>query len=125
MAYHSSVIVTWGGPKMALLTVEGVYRNGKVELAETPTDVGETARVLVTFLPAHRAPESEEPIDRQAATNEEQAPGVTPQADENVRRAALKRLLARLEQGIDFGGPPYPKREELYDRISRSRERDG
>ena len=32
-----------------LLTVEGIYTNGKVELAETPTGVKQ-ARVLVTFL---------------------------------------------------------------------------
>lgn len=31
-------------------TVEGVFRNGKIELAETPLDVDE-ARVIVTFLP--------------------------------------------------------------------------
>ncbi|HXD33385.1 MAG TPA: hypothetical protein VN643_19845 [Pyrinomonadaceae bacterium] len=30
-------------------TVEGIFRDGKVELLETPDDVGE-ARVLVTFL---------------------------------------------------------------------------
>jgi len=32
-----------------LLTVEGTYKDGKVELAETPTGVKQ-ARVLVTFL---------------------------------------------------------------------------
>ena len=31
-------------------TVEGIYRNGKVELLETPVNVDE-ARVIVTFLP--------------------------------------------------------------------------
>ncbi|HEV7473973.1 MAG TPA: hypothetical protein VGN90_07990 [Pyrinomonadaceae bacterium] len=31
-------------------SVEGVFRNGKIELAETPLDVDE-ARVIVTFLP--------------------------------------------------------------------------
>jgi antitoxin ParD1/3/4 len=34
---------------MILLTVEGTYNNGKVELAETPEGV-EGTRVLVTFL---------------------------------------------------------------------------
>ncbi len=34
-----------------LPTVEGVYRNGKVELLENPPAVAE-ARVIVTFLPA-------------------------------------------------------------------------
>ncbi len=31
-------------------SVEGVYRNGKVELSETPPNI-EGARVIVTFLP--------------------------------------------------------------------------
>jgi hypothetical protein len=31
-------------------TVEGFYRDGKVELLETPADI-EEARVIVTFLP--------------------------------------------------------------------------
>jgi hypothetical protein len=33
-----------------LKTLEGVYRNGKVELAEVPEDVCDETRVLVTFL---------------------------------------------------------------------------
>ncbi len=33
-----------------LRTIEGVYRNGKVELTEVPSDVHEEMRVLVTFL---------------------------------------------------------------------------
>ena len=32
-----------------LRTLEGVYRNGKVELSEVPMDVCEETRVLVTF----------------------------------------------------------------------------
>lgn len=27
-----------------------------------------------------------------------------------------RRALARMEKGWDLGGPPYPKREDLYDR---------
>ena len=34
-----------------LMSVEGMYRNGKVELTEQPPDVSE-ARVIVTFLSA-------------------------------------------------------------------------
>jgi hypothetical protein len=34
-----------------LKSVEGIYKDGKVELLETPDDV-EEARVIVTFLPA-------------------------------------------------------------------------
>ena len=33
-----------------LRTIEGIYREGKVELAERPNDVGEEVPVLVTFL---------------------------------------------------------------------------
>lgn len=40
-----------------LLTIEGVYSDGKVELTETPTGV-EHAKVLVTFLPQAKPPES-------------------------------------------------------------------
>jgi len=36
-----------------LKSVEGIYRDGKVELLEMPDDVGE-ARVIVTFLPEGR-----------------------------------------------------------------------
>jgi hypothetical protein len=34
-----------------LTTIQGIYRDGKVELLETPTGVSE-AHVLVTFLPS-------------------------------------------------------------------------
>lgn len=32
-----------------LKTIEGTYRNGKIQLEETPTDV-KTAKVIVTFI---------------------------------------------------------------------------
>ena len=32
-------------------TIKGIYRNGKIELSETPSDVCEGTRVVVTFLP--------------------------------------------------------------------------
>ena len=35
---------------MPLLTVEGRYKNGKIDLSESPSGLAE-ARVLVTFLP--------------------------------------------------------------------------
>lgn len=40
-----------------LLTVEGTYLNGKVELAETPAGV-QRAKVLVTFLSQEKTPVS-------------------------------------------------------------------
>ncbi|MCY7277939.1 MAG: hypothetical protein LH702_30445 [Phormidesmis sp. CAN_BIN44] len=33
-------------------TVEGIYQNGKVELAEQPQNTGDRVQVLVTFLDA-------------------------------------------------------------------------
>lgn len=49
-------------------TVEGIYRDGKVELLETPTDVDE-ARVLVTFLPDGTVNLSELGIDEGQAAS--------------------------------------------------------
>ena len=36
-----------------LTTIEGVYRGGKVELPELPSDIHEDTPVIVTFLPTH------------------------------------------------------------------------
>lgn len=33
-----------------LTTIKGVYRNGKIELAETPSNIPEGVNVVVTFL---------------------------------------------------------------------------
>jgi hypothetical protein len=85
------------------LTLTGVYRDGKVEFAERPTGVGEDVPVLVTFLPVNQGIESE--------------PSAF--AAQEAQQAAWERFLARLKQGIPFGGPPYPCREELYDRFDR------
>ena len=86
---------------MALLTVEGIYKDGKVELVERPDHVDEAARVLVTFLP-------------RAVPREKLEMG------ENVDRETLRQqAFARMKAGIHLGGPPYPKREELYDRFDR------
>lgn len=35
-----------------LTSIEGVYRNGRVELAEAPDDVPDETQVIVTFLPS-------------------------------------------------------------------------
>lgn len=94
---------------MALVTVEGIFRDGKVELAETPAGVDGETRVLVTFLPA---PETVPGADR---TISEPSP----------RKAAIDRVMKRMKEGIPLGGPPYPKREELYDRVERLIRRNG
>jgi hypothetical protein len=89
---------------MTLLTVEGVYRDGKIELTETPVNAPSHARVIVTFLPANGA----------QAQTETAAP-----EDAETREALRQQAFARMEKGIPLGGPPYPKREELYDRFNR------
>ena len=78
----------------SLLTLAGVYRDGKVEFAERPAGVGEDVPVLVTFLPASQGGGSE--------------PSAHP-AEEARRCHAPNGFLARLKQGMAFGGPPYPK----------------
>jgi hypothetical protein len=85
-----------------LLTIMGVYRDGKVELSQRPGGLGENATVLVTFLPAKRTVEAQ------------REPGAADaQAEAAARRAAGERFPARLKRGIPFGGPPYPKRAEI------------
>ena len=60
-----------------LLTITGVYRDGKVELSQRPEGLGEHAPVLVTFLPEDEGSRPEPAADAQAG----------------ARRAAGKRLL--------------------------------
>jgi hypothetical protein len=73
-----------------LRAVEGIYRNGEIELFERPQDLSE-ARVIVTFL-------------------------AKPQTS---REELRQRMLARMREGLALGGPPYPSREEIYDRSRR------
>ena len=49
-------------------SIEGIYRNGKIELLETPTDVDE-ARVIVTFVSEGSINLPERGIDEIAAAN--------------------------------------------------------
>lgn len=65
-----------------LMTIEGVYRSGRVELDEAP-EVGAETRVLVTFLSQ-------------------------PEAEPTRRQALRMRALERMNSGLDLGGPPYP-----------------
>jgi hypothetical protein len=87
---------------MALLTLEGIYRDGKIELAELPPDTPAQARVIVTFLPA-------------SDTNGER--GDTQATEALTREEARQRAFARMKKGYHLGGPPYSKRDELYDRF--------
>jgi hypothetical protein len=49
-------------------TVQGIFRNGQIELAETPLDVDE-ARVIVTFLPKGSVNLSERGIEADQAAS--------------------------------------------------------
>jgi hypothetical protein len=89
---------------MGMLTVEGIYKDGKVELVEQPTGIGAAARVLVTFLSAN------EPSDQSKVT----ADAATASREERRRCA-----FAQMEQGLHLGGSPYPKRGEIYDCFDR------
>jgi hypothetical protein len=80
---------------MALLAVEGIYENGRVELAEIPAGV-DRSRVMVVFLNDGSEQKTLRPAEREAH-----------------RQAAF----AQMREGNDLGGPPYPKREELYERF--------
>ncbi len=86
---------------MSFLTVEGIYKDGKVELAERPEHVDEAARVLVTFLPASGSLEKPE------------------RGHDEERETLRQRAFARMKEGIHLGGPPYSRREDLYDRLDR------
>lgn len=80
---------------MSTVEIEGVYEHGRVKLSRKPKNVRAPSRVVVKFLDAEG-----------------------PDAAEEARKAAVERMLARMRKGIDFGGPPYPTREEIYgDRI--------
>jgi hypothetical protein len=85
---------------MALLAVEGIYQDGKVELWEKPEGVAR-ARVVVTFLP----------------DGEELEPG----AGAAARESARQRAFARMREGIDFGGEKF-NREEVYEERMRELE---
>jgi hypothetical protein len=76
-----------------LTAVEGVGKDGEVEILERPEGLRET-RVIVTFLP------------------------VTPAAPS--KEEARNRMLRRMRAGIPLGGPPYFTREEIYGRDSRA-----
>jgi hypothetical protein len=84
---------------MSLLTIEGTYKDGKIELAECPEGLPEETRVLITFLP------------RRASG------AVSTSASDDSREALRQRAFARMEAGLRLGGPPYPRREELHDRF--------
>ncbi len=47
-----------------LTSIEGIYRNGRVELVENPNDVLEGTRVIVTFVPSNTIDLASQGIDK-------------------------------------------------------------
>jgi hypothetical protein len=82
-------------------TVEGIYRDGKVELTECPDHVDESARVLVTFLPRNISETKILALD-------------APQ-----RESLRQQAFARMKEGFHLGGTPYGSREDLHDRFDQ------
>jgi hypothetical protein len=82
---------------MAPLSVEGIYRAGRVEFAERSEGIPDGARVRIEFVPG--------------------------EITDAERREAVDRLMAGFLAGIDFGGGPYPFREEIYEERMRELER--
>lgn len=50
-------------------TIEGIHRDGKVELSETPSDMCEGTPVIVTFLPSNTIDLQERGIDEAQAAD--------------------------------------------------------
>ena len=76
-------------------TIEGVYRNGRVELQRQPRERAENSRVLVTFMS-------------------------TPLAHGPERDALIAEMFADMRKPRHLGGS-YLKREEMYEQIMEER----
>jgi len=50
-------------------SIEGIYRNGKIELVQVPTDVRDETRVIVTFLEPRTIDLRERGIDEARAAD--------------------------------------------------------
>jgi hypothetical protein len=80
--------------------IEGIYRNGQVDLSERPETTG-PAKVAVLFLD-----QSEEGL-------------ASPEDEGLTRDQIIDELVAEMKMGFDLGGRPYEKREDLHDRVNR------
>jgi hypothetical protein len=81
--------------------MEGTYKDGIVELDETPTDWPLPGRVQVIYQPG------------------ESVGSRTAEPSPEEREAAIKRMIETMRKGFGLCGPPYPKRAELYHRVGR------
>ena len=84
---------------MASQWIDGIFRDGRVEFAVIPPGLVDGTPVRVEF-PYREA-------------------DLAPTGPEDDREASRRRAFARMEKGIDLGGPPYPNRDEIHDRHGR------
>ena len=87
------------------MIVEGIYKDGRVELPERLEGYSEGARIRFMILDVDHAT---------AGTSE-------PRTREELRQQAF----AQMERGINLGGPAYPTREEIYDERLRRFDQPG
>ena len=79
-------------------SVEGVYRSGKIELAETPEDIRDGTRAIVTFL----------------------EPGITDLRERGISEAAAADLRGRLASfAQDWDSPEM----DIYDDYGNAKSR--
>ena len=85
-----------------LKTIEGIYRHGRIELTEAPSEVREEARVLVTFLEPDRTDLRARGIDEAQAAEVRARLAVFAEDSENPDMAIYNEYdaaKARLQAG--------------------------
>jgi hypothetical protein len=85
------------GGAIMLKSIEGIYRNGKIELMQVPTDVRDETHVIVTFL-------EPSPIDLQ---------------ERGIDEAHAADLRARLATFEDWDSPEM----DIYDKYDTAKAR--
>ncbi|HEV7669116.1 MAG TPA: hypothetical protein VGS22_11360 [Thermoanaerobaculia bacterium] len=97
------------GGTLEALAVEA-YIRGDLSSEEVQRLLHLTPRETTVLL-EHRDPLSDVSADDQTVARNASEAGV-----KRTLSPIQKRALARMEKGWDFGGAPYPTREEIYDR---------
>ena len=78
-----------------LTTIQGVYRNGKIELAEEPLEVADETQVIVTFLPCDCKMEAAETTEGMGVTDKP-APRGTDLRAMGIDKETAARIRASL-----------------------------
>ena len=91
-----------------LTTIQGIYRNGKIELAKEPQAIAEGTPVIVTFLPCDCEAE---------ATNATDAPQISKPKDTDLRAHGIDaEMAAELRASMLHFAPFWNEPgDEVYD----------